>query len=187
MTPQSLTCHAWLMSKIKHVIPQQVVSPPPTIPTHLVGTVIPVPPKRHLQPDNLTTARRFSRLDISTTTCQSILETSSYYSYLIVASPSSSFLFESVTASVFPCPRFFFFSVPFRQHLSESEIFYIHGSNIFSFLQSVRLSFPWLLVLVPLGVQGHIERLIVSPSGSTLPTFLTNIILVSDLVPPSPA
>ena len=175
------------MSKIKHVIPQQVVSPPPIIPTQLVGTVIPVPPERHLQSDNLTTARRFSRLDISTTTCQSILETSSYYSYLIVASPSSSFLFESVTASVFPCPRFF--SSPFLLDsiYQSRNFFYIHGSNIFSFLQSVRLSFPWLLVLVPLGVQGHIERLIVSPSGSTLPTFLTNIILVSDLVPPSPA
>ena len=72
LTPQSLTCHAWLMSKIKHVIPQQVIFSPLTIPTQLVGTVIPVSPKRHLQPDNLTTARRFSRLDISTTTCQSI-------------------------------------------------------------------------------------------------------------------
>ena len=187
MTPQSLTCHARLMSGIKHVIPQQVVSPPPIIPTQLVGTVIPVPPERHLQSDNLTTARRFSRLDISTTTCQSILETSSYYSYLIVASSSSSFFcFLALPRRFFSCSRFFF-SIPFRQHLSESEIFYIPGSNVFSFLQSVKLSFPWLLVLVPLGAQGHIERLIVSPSGSTLPTFLTNIILVSDLVPPSPA
>ena len=150
MTPQSLTCHAWLMSKIKHVIPQQVVSPPPIIPTQLVGTVIPVPPERHLQSDNLTTARRFSRLDISTTTCQSILETSSYYSYLIVASSSSSFCFFSVTASFF---HVLAFSSPFLLDsiYQSRNFFYIHGSNIFSFLQSVRLSFPWLLVLVPLG------------------------------------
>ena len=51
----------------------------------------------------------------------------------------------------------------------------------------MRLSSPRLLILVLLGVQDHIERLIVSPSGSTLPAFLTNIMLVSDLVPPSPA
>ena len=132
MTPQSLTCHARLMSGIKHVIPQQVVSPPPIIPTQLVGTVIPVPPERHLQSDNLTTARRFSRLDVSTTTCQSILETSSYYSYLIVASSSSSFLFFSVTASFF---HVLAFSSPFLLDsiYQSRNFFYIHGSNIFSF------------------------------------------------------
>ena len=124
------------MSKIKHVIPQQVVSPPPIIPTQLVGTVIPVPPKRHLQPDNLTTARRFSRLDISTTTCQSILETSSYYSYLIVASSSSSFLFFSVTASFF---HVLAFSSPFLlDSIYQSRNFFTFMVLIFFFLFTIR-------------------------------------------------